>query len=86
MPSPRLAEALSRYGPDAYLLTIASDGPHTSFVSVNLNGNVIDCAIGKSAARNISREPNVFSGKGPARFDEDVGVLLPFGNPRGLVP
>jgi hypothetical protein len=54
-----LAEALSQYGGDAYLLTIANDGPHTSFVSVNLKGNVIDCAIGKSAAKNISRAPNV---------------------------
>jgi hypothetical protein len=26
-----LAEAVARYGRDAYLLTIASDGPHTSF-------------------------------------------------------
>ena len=59
MPPPTLAEALSQYGGDAYLLTIANDGPHTTFVSVNLKGNVIDCAIGKSADRNISRTPNV---------------------------
>jgi hypothetical protein len=48
-----------QYGRDACLLTIANDGPHTSFVSVDLKGNVIACAIGKSAARNIAIEPNV---------------------------
>jgi hypothetical protein len=59
MPAPTLAEAVAQYGRDAYLLTIANDGPHTSFVSVDLKGNVIACAIGKSAARNIAGEPNV---------------------------
>lgn len=54
-----LAEALARYGCDAYLLTIADDGPHTSFVSVNLHGDTIDCAVGRSAARNIADRPNV---------------------------
>lgn len=59
MPSPTLAEALSNYGPNAYLLTVAKDGPHTSFVSVSLEENVIACAVGKSAARNIAEMPNV---------------------------
>jgi hypothetical protein len=59
MPTPTLAEAISQYGRDAYLLTIANDGPHTSFVSVDLKGNVIACAIGKSAARNIASKCNV---------------------------
>jgi hypothetical protein len=59
MPAPTLAEAIAQYGRDAFLLTIANDGPHTSFVSVDLKGNVIACAVGKSAARNIAREPNV---------------------------
>jgi hypothetical protein len=59
MPTPTLAEALSQYGRDAYLLTIADDGPHTSFVSVDLKGNVIACAIGKTAARNIAGKSNV---------------------------
>jgi hypothetical protein len=59
MPTPTLAEALSQYGRDAYLLTIADDGPHTSFVSVDLKGNVIACAIGKTAARNIASKSNV---------------------------
>jgi hypothetical protein len=54
-----LAEVVARYGRDAYLLTIASDGPHTSFVSVDLKGNVIACSIGKSAAKNIASKPNV---------------------------
>jgi hypothetical protein len=59
MPAPTLAEAVAHYGRSAYLLTIANDGPHTSFVSVDLKGNVITCTIGKSAARNIASEPNV---------------------------
>jgi len=54
-----LAEALSHYGREAYLLTIAKDGPHTSQVSVDLRDGRIDCEIGKSAARNIARDPNV---------------------------
>jgi hypothetical protein len=59
MTAPTLADAIAQYGPDAYLLTIANDGPHTSFVSVDLKGNVIACAVGKSAARNIASKPNV---------------------------
>jgi hypothetical protein len=59
MPAPTLANAIAQYGPDAYLLTIANDAPHTSFVSVDLKGNVIACAVGKTAARNITSKPNV---------------------------
>ena len=59
MSTPTLAEALMQYGRDAYLLTMADDGPHTSFVSVDLKGNVITCAIGKTAARNIDGKSNV---------------------------
>jgi hypothetical protein len=59
MPAPTLAETVAQYGRDAYLLTVAHDGPHTSFVSVDLKDNVIRCAIGKSAARNIASVPHV---------------------------
>src|SRR5262245_18994885 len=59
MPVPTLAEAVAQYGREAYLLTIANDGPHTSFVSVDLKGNVIACVIGKSAAMNIASQPSV---------------------------
>ena len=59
MPIRTLAEAISHYGNDAYLLTVAKDGPHTSNVTVALNGSSIDCNLGGSAARNIAREPNV---------------------------
>jgi hypothetical protein len=59
MPAHTLAEAVAQYGREAYLLTIANDGPHTSFVSADLKGNVIACVIGKSAARNIASQPNV---------------------------
>jgi hypothetical protein len=44
---------------EVYPLTIANDCPHTSFVSVDLKGNVIVCVIDKSAARNIASQPNV---------------------------
>ncbi|MGE0766515.1 MAG: hypothetical protein AB7L90_08640 [Hyphomicrobiaceae bacterium] len=54
-----LAEAISDYGPEAYLLTVGKDGPHTTPVSVRLDGEKIDCAIGPSAARNIASVPNV---------------------------
>lgn len=59
MNSPTLAEAIVQYGNDPYLLTVSKSGPHTSQVSVHLRGNIIECAIGASAARNISSEPNV---------------------------
>jgi hypothetical protein len=59
MPAPTLSEAIVQYGKEAYLLTVGSDGPHTSHVTVDLRGNVIGCAIGASAARNIARESNV---------------------------
>jgi hypothetical protein len=32
MPIRTLAEAISHYGHDSYLLTVAQDGPHTSHV------------------------------------------------------
>jgi hypothetical protein len=54
-----LAEAISHYGRDAYLLTVAEDGPHTSHVTVELRGGSIACALGASAARNIARAPKV---------------------------
>lgn len=54
-----LAEAISHYGPEAYLLTVAKDGPHTGNVTAELHGDHIGCSLGVSAARNIAREPNV---------------------------
>ncbi len=59
MPPTTLSDAISQYGREAYLLTVGTDGPHTSQVSVDLHGNLIDCAIGASAAKNIAKEPNV---------------------------
>ena len=54
-----LTDAITKYGHEAYLLTVGKDGPHTSHVSVNLRGEVIACTIGASAAKNISSEPHV---------------------------
>ena len=56
MPIRTLAEAISHYGHEAYLLTVAQDGPHTSHVTIELRGSSIGCAVGASTARNIERE------------------------------
>lgn len=54
-----LAEAISHYGRNAYLLTVAKDGPHTSNVTIELRPGSISCNLGASAAKNIGREPHV---------------------------
>lgn len=54
-----LADAISHYGRDAYLLTVAKDGPHTSNVTIELHGGYIGCNVGASAAKNIAHQPNV---------------------------
>jgi len=59
MPIRTLEEAISHYGHQAYLLTVAQDGPHTSNVTIELRGSSIGCNVGTSAARNIARQPNV---------------------------
>jgi hypothetical protein len=59
MPISTLAEAISHYGREAYLLTVAKDGPHTSNVTIELRGGGIGCNVGASAARNIALQPNV---------------------------
>ena len=59
MPIRTLSEAISHYGREAYLLTVAKDGPHTSHVTIELRGGSIACAVGASAANNIASQPNV---------------------------
>jgi hypothetical protein len=59
MPIRTLAEAIAHYGHEAYLLTVAKDGRHTSNVTIELRGDRIGCNVGASAAKNIAREPNV---------------------------
>ena len=54
-----LAEAISHYGREAYLLTVAKDGPHTSNVTIELRRGCIGCIVGASAAKNIAHEPRV---------------------------
>jgi hypothetical protein len=54
-----LAEAITHYGHDAYLLTVAKDGPHTSNVTIELRGGSIGCSVRGSAAKNIAHEPHV---------------------------
>jgi len=57
--STTLREAIDQYGADAYLLTMSADGPHTSHVSVVPEGDLLTCALSKSAARNIDSHPSV---------------------------
>ena len=59
MPISTLAEAISHYGREAWLLTVAKDGPHTGHVTVELRGDSVACAVGDSAANNIAHQPNV---------------------------
>ena len=59
MPTVTLADAIARYGRNAYLLTIGKDGPHTSYVTVHSLGNLIACSLGASAVNNIEREPKI---------------------------
>lgn len=54
-----LAEAISHYGSDAYLLTVAPDGPHTSPVTMEYRDARIVCPLRASAARNIAHQPNI---------------------------
>jgi len=54
-----LSEAIQQYGRDAYLLSVGDNGPHTSSVLVDLSGDVINCAVGQSAVRNMSSQPHV---------------------------
>jgi len=59
MPIRTLSEAISHYGREAYLLTVAQDGPHTSNVTIEFRDGSIGCNVGKSAAKNIARQPHV---------------------------
>jgi hypothetical protein len=59
MPIGTLAEAILHHGRDAYLLTVAQDGPHIGPVTIELRDGNIDCVLGASAARNIAHAPNV---------------------------
>jgi hypothetical protein len=59
MPIRTLADAISHYGREAYLLTVAQDGSHISNVTIELQGGCIGCSVGVSAARNIAHQPNV---------------------------
>ena len=54
-----LAEAISHYGRDAYLLTVGQDGPHTSHVTIELRGGNIGCAVGDPAGGNMARAQRI---------------------------
>lgn len=59
MQAPKLEDAVAQYGNEAFLLTVGPTGPHTSSVRVQLNGNAVTCALGRSAGKNIANEPNI---------------------------
>lgn len=54
-----LENALEDYGRAAYLITVGDNGPHTSSVTVELSGDTVRCALGKSAQKNIGARPDV---------------------------
>ena len=49
-----LGTAIEQYGPEAYLLTIGESGPHTSVVSVDLEGARLRLSVGKTARANAA--------------------------------
>ncbi|MGI9623366.1 MAG: pyridoxamine 5'-phosphate oxidase family protein [Acidimicrobiales bacterium] len=55
-----LADTAATYGPAAFLLTDGSDHrPHITAVAPAVDGAVIRCSVGGSAARNIATNPLV---------------------------
>ena len=54
-----LHDVMNDYGADAYLLTVGTNGPHTSLVTLNWQEGRLACTLGKSAARNVASQPNV---------------------------
>lgn len=70
-----LRSALDDYGPDAYLITVGEDGPHTGNVTVALDGDTVTCALGNSAKRNVATRPNV-SLLWPPRETGGYGIIL----------
>ncbi len=54
-----LKNALKDYGLEAYLITVGDDGPHTSNVTVELKGSILNCSLGRSGQKNIGGQPNV---------------------------
>lgn len=75
MTKPTLQSALNDYGLDAYLITVGDDGPHTSSVTVELDGETISCALGKSAQKNVVAHPDV-SLFWPPREAGGYGIIL----------
>ena len=58
-PITTLADALKVYGPMAYLITLDASSPHTSRVVVSLDGDWLTFNLGKSAARNALKQPEI---------------------------
>lgn len=54
-----LVQALNEYHSQAYLVTVAAEGPHTSHVEVTLDGHVLSFPIGKTARHNALANANV---------------------------
>jgi hypothetical protein len=57
MPIRTLAEAISTYGREAYLLTVAKDGPHTSNVTIELGGGRISSTWVRPPPRTSRANP-----------------------------
>lgn len=75
MAATTLQSALDDYGPEAWLITVGEDGPHTSNVMAELRGETVTCALGNSARRNVVTRPNV-SLLWPSREPGGYGIIL----------
>ena len=54
-----LASAIKDYGAEAYLFTVGEKGPHTSVVSVDVDGKELRLAIGRTARGNVQTNRTV---------------------------
>lgn len=55
-----LGATASRYGQGAFLLTDGEDHrPHITHVEVGIEAAVVDCEVGRTAARNVATNPKV---------------------------
>ena len=55
-----IGEQMERFGAAAYVLSVRDDAtPHAAQVQVRLDGDVLRCGAGRSAAANVAQRPGV---------------------------
>jgi hypothetical protein len=55
-----LAEAFAHCGRQAYLLSVAKDGPHTGNVTIDLRSNGISCDVRRQEYRALAPTSHYF--------------------------